>query len=72
MRNQRGQVERAATALAQQQQIRQAAALNPAFAQPAPQQQAQPRGRGAFGQRAAAEPAPLNRAQRRAQEKKGR
>ncbi len=71
VRNERGQVERAATALAQQQQIRQAAALNPAFAQPAPQQ-AQPAGRGAFGQRAAAESAPLNRAQRRAQEKKGR
>jgi len=72
VRNERGQVERAATARAQQQQTRQAAALNPAFGQPAPQQ-AQPAERGAFGQRTAApEPAPLNRAQRRAQEKKGR
>jgi preprotein translocase subunit SecA len=72
VRNERGQVERAATARAQQQQSRQAAALSPAFGQPAPQQ-AQPAERGAFGQRPAApEAAPLNRAQRRAQEKKGR
>jgi preprotein translocase subunit SecA len=72
VRNERGQVERAATARAQQQQSRQAAALSPAFGQPAPQH-AQPAERGAFGQRPAApEAAPLNRAQRRAQEKKGR
>jgi len=79
VRNQRGQVEQAATSRA-----RQAATLNPAFGgQPAAQQPAaarqqgqpgQPAQRGAFGQREAApEPPPINRAQRRAQEKnKGR
>jgi len=76
VRNQRGQVEQAATSRA-----RQAAAVNPAFGgqpgaqQPAAaQQQGQPAQRGAFGQREAApEPPPINRAQRRAQEKnKGR
>ncbi|MCY7413280.1 MAG: hypothetical protein LH471_09660, partial [Salinibacterium sp.] len=77
VRNQRGQVQQVATARAQQ-----AAALNPAFGgQPAAQQptaaqqqgqqpQAQSGERGAFGQRASApEVAPINRAQRRAQEK---
>lgn len=59
VRNQRGQVERAATARAQQAQQRQ---------QPAAQQA--PAERGAFGQRAEQpQQAPLNRAQRRAQEK---
>ncbi|MDF1479201.1 preprotein translocase subunit SecA [Leifsonia sp. H3M29-4] len=74
VRNERGQVERAATARAQQQQTRQAAALNPAFAQPTGQPQPAAQGeRGAFGQRAATPDAPpQNRAQRRAQEKKGR
>jgi preprotein translocase subunit SecA len=56
VRNQRGQVERAATARAQQRQ------------QPAAQQA--PAERGAFGQRGEQpQQAPLNRAQRRAQEK---
>lgn len=66
VRNERGQVERAATARAQQTQTRQAAALAPQ--QPAAQQ---PAARGAFGQRTEApDAAPLNRAQRRAQEKR--
>ncbi len=65
VRNQRGQVERGATARAQQQQ----AALRPQ----APG--AAPAARGAFGQREDAgpqQPAPQNRAERRAQEKRGR
>jgi preprotein translocase subunit SecA len=65
VRNQRGQVEQAATARAQQLAARQA--------QPAPQQQGGER--GAFGQKVddggAGQQAPLNRAQRRAQERKG-
>jgi len=63
VRNERGQVERAATARAQQRLAQTAA----------PQQAQQPQGgeRGAFGQRAEGEPeAPLNRSQRRAQEKR--
>ncbi len=67
VRNQRGQLEQAATARAQQAQ---AAQQRPAAA-PAAQQGS----RGAFGQRnepAAGAPAPANRAERRAQEKKGR
>ena len=63
VRNQRGQVERAATARAQQLAARQA-----------PQQQGGGE-RGAFGQKVddggAGQQAPLNRAQRRAQERKG-
>ncbi len=65
VRNERGQVERAATARAQQRVAQTAA----------PQQAQQPQGgeRGAFGQRAESEPeAPLNRSQRRAQEKRKR
>ena len=68
VRNQRGQLEAAATARAQQAQ---AAQQRPAGA-PAAQQ---PASRGAFGQRnepAAEAPAPANRAERRAQDKKGR
>jgi preprotein translocase subunit SecA len=69
VRNQRGQLERAATARAQQQ-----AAQAPAAAV-RPGQGAAPAAtsgeRGAFGQRAeSASPAPQNRAQRRAQEKR--
>ena len=64
VRNQRGQVEQAATARAQQLAARQA--------QPAQQQGGE---RGAFGQKVddggAPQQAPLNRAQRRAQERKG-
>jgi len=79
VRNQRGQVQQVET-----ERARQAAAVNPAFGgQPGAQQPAaaqqqgqpgQPAQRGAFGQREAApEPPPINRAQRRAQEKnKGR
>ena len=65
VRNQRGQLEGAATARAQQAQARQ---QRPAAA---PQQ---PAARGAFGQRAEGEAAPAagNRAERRAQDKKGR
>jgi len=68
VRNERGQVERAATARAQQR-LAQTAAPQQA------QQAQQPQGgeRGAFGQRAEGEPeAPLNRSQRRAQEKRKR
>ncbi|MGX5680737.1 preprotein translocase subunit SecA [Schumannella luteola] len=67
VRNQRGQVERAATARAQQAQ--QSAGLGRVQPQQqAPQAQGQ---RGAFGQRegGSGDQAPLNRAQRRAQEK---
>ncbi len=78
VRNQRGQVEQRATALAQQQAAQQAAAFTrqaaPAPQQPAPQQgrPAAAQGqRGAFGQKAdGPAAAPLNRAQRRAQEKR--
>jgi preprotein translocase subunit SecA len=63
VRNQRGQVQQAAT-----QRARRAVAQSQAPQEP---QQEQPR--GAFGQRSdAAEPAPQNRAERRAQERKGR
>jgi len=61
VRNQRGQVEQAATARARQ-----------AAAQQTPAQQPQqPAARGAFGQPTSAEPAPLNRAERRARERNG-
>ena len=80
VRDQRGQLERAATALAQQAQaeraqVQQAAMVNPAFgrqATPAPVPEQGSGQRGAFGQRPAgpAAPAPVNRAQRRAQKKK--
>ncbi len=66
VRNQRGQVEAAATRAAQRQQERAAAA---ATGQPAPTQAAPAAGRGAFGQPTSAGDAPINRAQRRAQEK---
>ncbi len=72
VRNQRGQVERAATARAQQQQ---AAQQRPAVQQQPQQPQQAPAARGAFGQRTdgePAQPAPQNRAERRAQEKRGR
>jgi preprotein translocase subunit SecA len=90
VRNQRGQVEAAATAKAQRaQQEQEQATVNPAFGRPqqAPPQQPQAPGqrpaaqggqqqggqqqRGAFGQRTEGnQPAPQNRAQRRAQEKR--
>jgi preprotein translocase subunit SecA len=86
VRNQRGQLEQAATARAQQQQAAAAAAIAQQQGQGQPQQpvapqqgglrpsgQQQPAARGAFGQRQdGGQPAPLNRAQRRAQEKRGR
>ncbi|MGV8913454.1 MAG: preprotein translocase subunit SecA [Rhodoglobus sp.] len=66
VRNERGQVERAATATAQKRQAQQTA--------PQQGQQAPSAERGAFGQRAegadGAAEAPLNRSQRRAQEKR--
>ncbi|NYF11495.1 preprotein translocase subunit SecA [Leifsonia sp. AK011] len=67
VRNQRGQVERAATARAQQAQR---AAGSGRMTPAAP---AQPAARGAFGQRTddGEQAAPLNRAQRRAQDRKG-
>jgi len=75
VRDQRGQLERAATALAQQAQQRQADAIGQQGQQPQPAgQQAAPAARGAFGQRtdgSAGAPAPANRAERRAQDKKG-
>jgi preprotein translocase subunit SecA len=69
VRNQRGQIERAATAKAQQQQAEQAATA--AGQQPGqqPPQQGQPQ-RGAFGQKLDPNaPPPANRAERRAQER---
>ncbi|TAL40769.1 MAG: preprotein translocase subunit SecA, partial [Salinibacterium sp.] len=71
VRNEQGRIERAATARAQQAQAQaQGGSLNPAFGQQPP---AQSGDRGAFGQRAedGAQP-PRNRAERRAQERKGR
>jgi len=77
VRNERGQVQQRATALAQQQ----AAQQNAAFARQAAPQQPQPAQggaaggqRGAFGQREGGAPqqVPANRAQRRAQDKKKR
>jgi preprotein translocase subunit SecA len=76
VRNQRGQVERAATAKAQQQQALEAAAIAQQQAaqqgqpqQQQPPQQGQPQ-RGAFGQRLDPNtPPPANRAERRAQER---
>ncbi len=82
VRNQRGQVEAAATAKAQRAQSEQEqAVVNPAFGRPpaAPQQPQAPQARpaaqggqrGAFGQRTEGNaPPPMNRAQRRAQEKR--
>ncbi|CAN5429914.1 hypothetical protein BH09ACT4_BH09ACT4_13860 [soil metagenome] len=87
VRNQRGQLEQAATRLAQQQQAAQAAAVAQQQGQgqaPGQQPQAPQQGgmrpsgqgpaqtggaRGAFGQRTDGAEAPMNRAQRRAQEK---
>jgi preprotein translocase subunit SecA len=79
VRNQRGQLEQAATAKAQQAAVAQAAALSQQNAvSPAFGGQQQPAAdaagpRGAFGQRQAGPPQgqqpPQNRAQRRAQEK---
>ena len=67
VRNQRGQVERAATARAQQAAAVQQRAVAPQ--QPQPQQ---PAARGAFGQRTDdGTPPPQNRAERRAQERRG-
>jgi preprotein translocase subunit SecA len=66
VRNQRGQVERAATAKAQQ------AAAQQAAAQQQQQQPPQAPTKGAFGQRIDPNsPPPANRAERRAQERKG-
>jgi preprotein translocase subunit SecA len=72
VRNQRGQVEARATALAQQQAAQQAAAFTRQPAAQQPQQPAAPQQRGAFGQKEGGAPQapPLNRAQRRAQEKR--
>jgi preprotein translocase subunit SecA len=69
VRNQRGQVERAATDRAERARRRQLAAQQ----ENAPAQQ-QPAVRGAFGQRAddSAQAEPLNRAERRAQERRRR
>ncbi len=69
VRNQRGQVERAASARAQQAQ----AAAGGGRLQAPPAAPAAGASRGAFGQRqeGAPEAAPMNRAQRRAQERKG-
>ena len=67
VRNQRGQVERAATARAQQAAAAQQRTVAPQ--QPQPQQ---PAARGAFGQRTDdGTPPPQNRAERRAQERRG-
>ncbi|NYG98769.1 preprotein translocase subunit SecA [Schumannella luteola] len=70
VRNQRGQVERAATARAQQKQAAQQG--GGAAAQQQPAEPAQPAARGAFGQRTDGDgaAAPANRADRRAAQKK--
>ncbi|MDQ1587164.1 MAG: preprotein translocase subunit SecA [Microbacteriaceae bacterium] len=63
VRNQRGQIEQAATARAQRAQAQAGAAQEPE----------QPAQRGAFGQRVSGdEPAPTNRAERREQERRKR
>jgi preprotein translocase subunit SecA len=68
VRNQRGQLDQASTARAQ---VQDTPAVNPAFGRP-PAQQPQQGQRGAFGQATGpADPAPQNRAERRAQEKRG-
>jgi preprotein translocase subunit SecA len=65
VRNERGQLEQAATARAERARARQAAAQEPAQQEPAAGQ------RGAFGQRTDdAGDAPVNRAQRRAEQRK--
>jgi preprotein translocase subunit SecA len=68
VRNQRGQVERAATERAERARRRQLAAQEEAVAE----QQQQSASRGAFGQRAEPEAEPMNRAERRAQERRRR
>ncbi|GAB3385313.1 preprotein translocase subunit SecA [Humibacter soli] len=68
VRNQRGQVERAATERAERARQRQLAAQNDAVAQQQAQQQ--PAQRGAFGQRSDGAPEPQNRAERRAQNRR--
>ncbi|MFC0681371.1 preprotein translocase subunit SecA [Lysobacter korlensis] len=76
VRNQRGQVQQAATARAQQAQAVQSAQLRPGAGRApggaATATQEAPTERGAFGQRESGQPAaaPVNRAQRRAEEKK--
>ncbi|MCX7521090.1 preprotein translocase subunit SecA [Microbacterium sp. STN6] len=71
VRNQRGQVEQAATARAQRaQQLKDAAAAQQEEGQPAPQGTGSAQ-RGAFGQRVeSGEQAPTNRAERRAQSRR--
>ncbi|TAM67508.1 MAG: preprotein translocase subunit SecA [Microbacteriaceae bacterium] len=69
VRNARGQIERGATDRAERARVREAAASQQAQGQP--QQGQQPSARGAFGQRTdVQQDAPVNRAQRRAQERK--
>jgi preprotein translocase subunit SecA len=68
VRNQRGQVERAATERAERARRRQIAAQEEAVAE----QQQQSASRGAFGQRAETDQEPMNRAERRAQERRRR
>jgi preprotein translocase subunit SecA len=71
VRNQRGQLEKAATARAQQAQAQAQAQPDQAAGQTPPA--AQSAQRGAFGQRVDPDQvAPANRAERRAQERKGR
>ena len=73
VRDQRGQLERAATARAQQAQAAQANSMNPGAQQQTGQPAQGSAPRGAFGQRAEpAGPPPQNRAERRAQDRKGR
>jgi preprotein translocase subunit SecA len=72
VRNQRGQLDQASTSKAQRAQAESAPKLNPAFGgqqAPAAQQGGQ---RGAFGQSTGDGAPPQNRAERRAQEKRGR
>jgi preprotein translocase subunit SecA len=65
VRNERGQIEQAATARAERARARQTASQEPQQEQPSPAQ------RGAFGQRTdASAEAPANRAQRRAEQRK--
>jgi len=71
VRNARGQIERGATERAERARVREADASQQAQGQPQQAQGQQSGARGAFGQKTdAQQDAPVNRAQRRAQERK--
>ena len=73
VRNQRGQLDQASTAKAQRAAVSQAFAAQPAGGQAAGAAKTeQPAARGAFGQTAGSGATPVNRAERRAQEKRAK